>query len=334
MASVNNQENQGECRLCGEENSRIRLNINDKIKGSNCCKDYVGFFCRVDLSDAENLPQGICFSCYEIVMKFCQFTTKIEKHQIALGNRTTAAATQSDGGIERREQTSAQVQVEATKKRKRDESSASSSKDASSSSSSNNNSNSRSKSDKASVNSEKPEAFLKNCLTEVMELFEDDIKNRNKAFEKITIKESLLLEGGEISKTWLARYKNFITWQDLPHSCTHCKKNFNSLNSLLMHFDDIKLPVSKRSIKCSLCSTVFRENRYLSTYLNHQDKSHHSHLKFSCLFCKKIFVNAAKLCEHAIEDHGHLKFKLYPCLNCGLACPTIDALARHKTCHD
>jgi transposase len=175
---------------------------------------------------------------------------------------------------------------------------------------------------------------VKVCFKDTIKLFKDQISEREQSYENISIKESLLLEGGEIPKTWLARYSNNVTWKDLPHACSHCDQKFKSLCDLLLHFEKIKLAINRRSIKCTACDSEFKNQAYLASYINHVDKSHYNHLKFGCVFCDKIFYNVMKLCQHGIKDHSALHFKIYPCIDCGLVCSTIEALTHHKNCHD
>jgi hypothetical protein len=174
---------------------------------------------------------------------------------------------------------------------------------------------------------------ITDCLHEVYELFKDDIEAREKQYEKVTIKESLLLDGGEIPRNWLERYRDFITWQDLTYPCSHCNKQIKSLNAFIKHFDEHKLSVNKRIIKCH-CGKVFKDQLFLISYMNHVSKLHYNHLKFTCIFCSKVFVNVVKLSYHLRLFHGNANVKLFPCFDCGLTCSSLDRLKQHKNCHE
>lgn len=164
-------------------------------------------------------------------------------------------------------------------------------------------------------------------------LFKDEIDAREKQYEKVTIKESLLEDFGEIPRTWLQRYRDFITWQDFSYQCFHCNKEIKSLGNFLKHLDEYKIPGHKRSITCT-CGKVFKEAIFLVSYLNHVGKTHYNHLKFTCIFCSKVFVNVVKLSYHIERSHGKSNLKLFPCFDCGLTCSTLDRLKQHKNCHE
>lgn len=149
----------------------------------------------------------------------------------------------------------------------------------------------------------------------------------------MTIKESLLLDFGEIPRTWLERYRDFTTWQDFSYQCCHCNKQIKSLNNLLKHFDEFKIPIHKRLIKC-YCGKIFKDQLFLISYLNHVGKMHYTHLKFTCFFCSKVFVNVVKLSNHMDKNHGNTSLKYFPCFDCGLACSNIERLKQHKNCHE
>lgn len=164
-----------------------------------------------------------------------------------------------------------------------------------------------------------------------------EVKEREINYERIQIKRDLVPENGEIPKTWLKQYKDFFSWQDLFHDCLHCHKQFKSLKALLKHFDDANIGVSKRSIKCSRCPKIFKDNLYLVSYINHMaknEKDHYPHLKFACILCQKVYANVPKLCEHLISEHGTTSVKLYPCFDCGLVCSNLTRLTEHKTSHE
>lgn len=179
-------------------------------------------------------------------------------------------------------------------------------------------------------------AFKQNigdCLQEVYLLFKEDLETREKQYEKVTIKESLLMDGGEIPRNWLERYRDFVTWQDFSYQCNHCNKQIKSLNAFIKHFDELKLSINKRIIKCH-CGKIFKDQLFLISYMNHVSRLHYNHLKFTCIYCSKVFVNVVKLSNHLRLSHGNANVKIYPCFDCGLACSTFERLKQHKNCHE
>ena len=143
----------------------------------------------------------------------------------------------------------------------------------------------------------------------------------------------MLQNAGEIPRNWLERYRDFITWQDLSYQCTHCNKQIKSLNAFMKHFDEHKLSINKRLIKCH-CGKTFKDQLFLISYMNHVSKLHYNHLKFTCIFCSKVFVNVVKLSNHVMLTHENENAFFFPCFDCGLIYSTFDKLKQHKNCHE
>ncbi|KAG5678368.1 hypothetical protein PVAND_008050 [Polypedilum vanderplanki] len=351
MATAISDKTKEECRLCGRLTpvTNIRKKLKEKIKGFVSFKEFIEYFCRITLIDNENLPDGVCQKCYQTLVDFCILSVTAEKNQANYEKQPVmnshkrkrddsnlkdsfndSASTNEDG-----EKSSSSRQKKQNIKlthSKPTEDLRMTTDDNNSNSSCSNSSNSRSIGNVVSSKF-RSESNIKGCFNDVFKLFKDELVENEKSYEKITIKEGLLLDGGEIPKKWLSRYSNFVTWE-MKHYCSHCNKNFDSLGALLLHFNEFKIPSNKRSIKCAACDLVFNESRCIASYINHMDKQHYNHLKFACIWCEKVFYNVVRLCEHGIKYHGELNFKYYPCFDCGLICPTFDQIVQHKTCHD
>jgi hypothetical protein len=170
-------------------------------------------------------------------------------------------------------------------------------------------------------------------LRQVNEVFQDELPENEPKYNRVQVKETLLLRDGEVPKEWLCNFSDFKTWQDFGYTCFHCKKQIKSLRLLLEHFDH-KLSILKRTIKCSFCGKVFGDSpTYLISYLNHMDKEHFTHLKFTCVQCGKVYVNVVKLYGHVVAEHPECTLKIFPCFDCGLVCPTVQKLKLHKNSH-
>ncbi|CAG9799241.1 unnamed protein product [Chironomus riparius] len=319
-----------ECRLCGNI-SPAKIQLSDKIKGFLSFKEFVEYFCRIDLDDpgiANKLPTSVCQDCYYVLLNFCKFTITVEKLQNKFKNRLPQEehpVSYNKVALKRKHEDNPQKE----------------------SSGGTNDCNIKDESDsRLSIKRnkifrtndeikapEKHENNIGECLEEVYLLFKDDLEAREKQYEKVTIKESLLMDGGEIPRNWLERYRDFITWQDLSYQCSHCTKQIKSLNAFIKHFDELKLSTNKRIIKCH-CGKIFKDQLFLISYINHVSKLHYNHLKFTCIFCSKVFVNVVKLSNHLKLSHGNANVKIFPCFDCGLICSTLDRLKQHKNCHE
>jgi hypothetical protein len=171
-------------------------------------------------------------------------------------------------------------------------------------------------------------------------LFQDELVQNERNYERIQIKETLLLPiTQEVPRSWLEKYSGFITWQDFNYLCCHCNnRSIRSLGKLLKHFEEKNIATHNRMIKCPFkgCQKIFKGYVYLTSFLNHGIKHHKmSHLKFSCIFCEKVFVNVIKMTEHTLNDHSHTQnVQYYQCFECGLFCHTYDRLLNHKSKHN
>lgn len=53
-------------------------------------KEFVEYFCRIDLDDPDitnKLPTSVCQECYYVLLNFCKFTITVEKLQNKFKNR-------------------------------------------------------------------------------------------------------------------------------------------------------------------------------------------------------------------------------------------------------
>lgn len=173
---------------------------------------------------------------------------------------------------------------------------------------------------------------------EASEIFKDELAEYEKTYVKITIKESLLdQETGQVPRSWLKNYQDFVTWEDFTYDCQHCSERIKSLKGLFDHFEHHKLAVHKRGIKCTLCPKLYTDqSNNIVLYLNHMCRFHEfGFLKFTCFLCEKskVFVNMVKLTQHMISEHATRKLKLYPCFDCGMMFFALVKLAKHKKSH-
>lgn len=176
------------------------------------------------------------------------------------------------------------------------------------------------------------------ALLEASEIFKEELANYEKTYVKITIKECLLdSETGEVPKSWLLNYKDFVTWEDFTYDCHHCSERIQSLKSLIDHFELHKIANHKRAIKCTLCPKLYTDqSNNIVLYLNHMFRFHNfGFLKFTCFLCdkSKVFVNKVKLTQHMISEHPMRKLRLYPCFDCGMMFYSLTKLIIHKRSH-
>lgn len=353
-------------------------------------KEFIEYFCHIDLSEDPKLPQGCCKSCYYTIRNFCIFTVSVEKVQNRLINQLSSKILEKASVHEINSQDSKKNENNvkninisnneslANSKREKEilasstENKSSSSKTGNLSCEVNKNENSIESpastsrgssnistgsfkrkhdeqifSDESVKKPRKPdlaknrkdklqlEKTLDENLSQVQELFKDFQKTK-KDYVRVTIKDELLnQETGEVPPEYLRRFKDFKTYQDFEYPCLdHCSKKVKSLRSLLDHYDQHELPLYKRGFTCGLCNQSFtKQTANITWFLNHMG-THLPHLKFSCCYCEKVFVNVSSLAKHLKEHHSTRKLRFFPCFDCGLTFPTFEKLKDHKGKHD
>ncbi|XP_075989336.1 uncharacterized protein LOC142985191 isoform X10 [Anticarsia gemmatalis] len=110
-------------------------------------------------------------------------------------------------------------------------------------------------------------------------------------------------------------------------SCKDCNMTFPTQYSLANHIENVH---RKDKLKCPLCPEVLG-NRYLKKRhmaLVHDCKSY----QIVCELCAKIFTRNNKYVQHKMRVH--FKEKNCTCEVCGHKAFNVDALNRHKVCHD
>ena len=246
-----------ECRLCG--NTRpVKAQLTDKIKGQISTKELVEFFCRIELEDSNNFPTAVCQECYELLFKFSRFTNYMEKLQNEFKNR-----------LPKEEHPVPTSRV--APKRKYEDSPQDTDRNESSPSGLNIKRQRVLPAAEKEKIQDKQDTNIAECLQEVRMLFKDELKAREKQYEKVTIKESLLLDGGEIPRDWLKRYHNFTTWKDFSYECSHCNMQIKSLNGLLSHVLIESLCVKKSFIYAPNTVHSYDHNTFFTSCQVHEN---------------------------------------------------------------
>src|SRR5690349_7474734 len=73
------------CRLCGCAKSFDELVISlQKSIGIVSFKEFVEYYCRITLKSDPDLPQQVCLTCKDSVVKFSEFSYSVETQQSLL----------------------------------------------------------------------------------------------------------------------------------------------------------------------------------------------------------------------------------------------------------
>lgn len=154
------------------------------------------------------------------------------------------------------------------------------------------------------------------------------------SYQNIEINKTMIVkETGEVPENWLRGFKAFKTWDEFNYKCeTHCNVKLTGINTLFNHHKANDVSLTRRTISCHVCPSVFKSYQLLSSYMNHMMKVHYEHLKFCCVICSKLFFNVPFLVKHYSEQHSDVCLgRVFPCLSCGLICQSVPNLLHHFT---
>jgi Zinc-finger associated domain (zf-AD) len=70
------------CRLCGAEKKPqdLVISLSEEIQIITF-REFVEYYCRIELDQALNLPQKVCQSCKNSVVKFAEFSYIVDEQQ-------------------------------------------------------------------------------------------------------------------------------------------------------------------------------------------------------------------------------------------------------------
>lgn len=148
------------------------------------------------------------------------------------------------------------------------------------------------------------------------------------AYSHIKVEKKYLLETGEVSVEYLAKYGGTKKWSEMKFDCNHCHQRIKGLLSYMDHMREAG--IKRYKIKCTE-DDCCREYAALYSFINHAAE-HDLHLAFSCVFCvpTSIFYNIPCLLNHYLASHMDVQFAFYMCLECATYCQSITQLQIHK----
>ncbi|KAG5674993.1 hypothetical protein PVAND_004934 [Polypedilum vanderplanki] len=107
------------CRLCGDKDCKLVINLNKKYRNTTF-KNTVEYFCRLEISDDDRLPQFVCIKCKNTLDNFTFFTSKIKSFQQEL-NDSLPSSTTINIKIEPEEYKEAPITIEKSYSQEEDE---------------------------------------------------------------------------------------------------------------------------------------------------------------------------------------------------------------------
>lgn len=110
-------------------------------------------------------------------------------------------------------------------------------------------------------------------------------------YERVTLDKKLLLPKGEVPRSWLQNFDDFKDWQSVTFQCvSHCTGRFEGLYAFFLP-NLLEVSSKDRAIACFVCHKEFRNNFYLSSFINHMSRLHYTYIKVSKNVLNMFAVN-------------------------------------------
>ncbi|XP_026732017.1 zinc finger protein 501-like [Trichoplusia ni] len=298
------------CRACLVTKSSFNYFIHE-----NVCPDTYCFCTSVEVSKDEELPRGICNSCYELLKKLSEFKQTCLQSQATLLDLKNGLKYEIDVPI---------LSIEDTDKIENQED---------------------------GIKTEDIEKLVKVENEEVDNDYMDEVYHENpelneEKYLKRKVKKFVKLSqrtkgiAAKVRKKFIYtcdvcqkkfNFKERFEAHKLGHEgkvvtirCAPCNKTFVTWSGLKRHTESEHTQVNLESLKCATCGKIFKNRQTLKMH----EKMHGNRRLIMCDVCGKGFTTAVILRAH-LETHKENRERRFTCEHCGKKFFTNTILLSH-----
>ncbi|XP_026758893.2 zinc finger protein 624-like [Galleria mellonella] len=294
------------CRACLITKESFTYNLYENVS-----PDIYNFCTSVEIRENEDLPKGLCNSCYELLGKYTEFKQTCIQSQSTLLNLDLKSNLKKENRtfqeqifINECDKTNKQPEIVTVKEE---------------GFSDYNDANDFLETTDFSIDDTANEIKLKK--REVKKLVKIKKKNKVKKHFNFTCemcnKKFIYLERFEAHK--LAHEGKIV-----PIHCLPCNKTFMTWSGLKRHNENEHTLVNLESLKCITCGKIFKNRESLKMHR----KTHGERKMYVCDVCGKGFTTKFILRTH-LETHKENRERQYTCEHCGKKFYTNTILLSH-----